>query len=128
VPGLEEIKLSGPLGQRAAVIRLTGAFVSIDHGDGKLESSEEPEEFVNQQLGVYVPLVSLRYWAFGLPESTHAYMETIDGFSQAGWLISYKQMQIVSGQSLPRKIVASNSDVKLKLVIDQWIISDTKAK
>jgi len=33
-------------------------------------------------------------------------------------------MQAVNGQSMPRKITVSNSRVKLKLIIDQWILND----
>jgi outer membrane lipoprotein LolB len=124
----EHIKLSGPLGQGATVIQLTDDFVSIDRGDGKVQSSEQPEEFVNQQLGVFVPVQSLRYWVVGLPEPAQGFVETSDGFTQAGWLISYKQMQTVYGQSMPRKMTVGNLDVKLKLVIDQWVLNNANAK
>lgn len=119
-PDKEQIKLSGPLGQGATVIRLTGDFVTIDRGGGDVQSSAQPEEFINQQLGMFVPVQSLRYWVAGLAEPTQAFVETGGGFKQAGWLVEYNQWQSVDGQSMPRKITVMNDRVKLKLIIDQW--------
>ena len=123
----EKIKLSGPLGQGATIIQLTGDLVTIDRGDEKAQSSTQPEAFINQQLGMFVPVRSLRYWVIGLPEPTSPYIATATGFTQAGWLIDYKQMQSVDKQSMPHKITVSNEQVKLKLIIDQWVLNDTKA-
>ena len=126
-PDDEKIKLSGPLGQGATVIQLTGDLVTIDRGDDKVQSSTQPEEFINQQLGMFVPVRSLRYWVVGLPAPTSPFVETANGFSQAGWLIEYKQMEPVDDQSMPRKITVMNEQVKLKLIIDQWVLNVAKA-
>lgn len=127
-PDQEEMKLSGPLGQGTTVIQLTDDFVSIDRGDGQVQTSEQPEEFVNQQLGMFVPVQSLRYWVVGLPEPTQAFVETVDGFTQAGWLVSYKQMQSAFDHSMPRKMTVADSRVKLKLIIDQWDLNNARTK
>jgi outer membrane lipoprotein LolB len=126
-PEDEKIKLSGPLGQGATVIQLTGDLVTIDRGDDEVQSSTQPEEFINQQLGMFVPVHSLRYWVVGLPEPTSKFVETATGFTQSGWLIEYKQMQPVDNQSMPRKITVTNEQVKLKLIIDQWALNVAKA-
>ena len=118
----ERIKLSGPLGQGATVIQLGKGVVSIDRGDGKVQSSDKPEAFINQQLGVFVPVHSLRYWVIGLPEPNSDFVETATGFKQAGWLIEYKQMQTVKTTTMPYKINVTNDQVKLKLIADEWIL------
>jgi outer membrane lipoprotein LolB len=122
----EEIKLSGPLGQGSTIVRLSGDEVSIDRGNGKILSSKQPEYFINQQLGLAVPVRSLRYWVVGLPEPNSSFVATEDGFVQSGWLIEYKQEQAVNNELLPRKILVTNKLVKLKLMIDQWGLNDTK--
>jgi len=118
----ERVKLSGPLGQGATVIELTKGKVTIDRGDGKVQTSDQPEAFINQQLGMFVPIESLRYWVIGLPEPTQKFTETPTGFQQAGWMIEYKQMQDVAKTTMPYKINVSNEHVKLKLIIDQWLL------
>lgn len=124
LPEAEELKLSGPLGQGAVVIRLSEDFVTLARGDDAVQSSTEPEQFINQQLGLSVPVRSLRYWVVGLPLPDQPFEDVAGGFKQTGWQIDYLQMQSVHGQSMPRKLVVKNGQVKLKLIIDQWIIND----
>ncbi len=122
----EEIRLSGPLGQGATIIKLTGKLVTIDRGNDKIQTSLEPEAFISQQLGMFVPVRSLRYWVIGVPEPGSPYVEAGLGFRQAGWLIEYKQMQRVNAQNMPRRITVTNEKVKLKIMIDQWILNAAK--
>ncbi|MFZ2724828.1 MAG: lipoprotein insertase outer membrane protein LolB [Methylococcaceae bacterium] len=125
-PDKELIKLSGPLGQGATLIELTDNLVTINRGDGKVQSSSQIEAFINQQLGLFVPVQSLRYWVIGLPEKQLKVTESETGFYQAGWLIEYKQMQTVDTQLIPKKINVMNTQVKLKLIIDQWDLHGTR--
>lgn len=127
-PGEDKIRLSGPLGQGAMYIRLLDDFVILDRGDGKVESSAHSEEFINQQLGMFVPVHSLRYWVVGLPEPSRKFEETGNGFKQAGWQSEYKEMQRANDEIMPRKITITNNQVKLKLIVDQWNLNDAKAK
>jgi len=126
-PDFEKIRLSGPLGQGAVVIVLSDDFVKIDRGGGNVQSSNQPEQFINQQLGLFVPLQSLRFWTVGLPESGQKFQETGDGFVQDGWLIAFKEMQKTGVETLPHKMAVSNEHVKLKLIIDQWDLNGGKA-
>lgn len=125
-PESEQIKLSGPLGQGAVLISLTGNAVTIDRGGGDVQSSTQPEEFINQQLGMFVPVQSLRYWVVGLPEPSNSYKDIGVGFNQSGWLNEYKQMQLVNNEAMPHKMTVMNNQVKLKLVIDHWVLNDAK--
>jgi outer membrane lipoprotein LolB len=122
----ERIKLSGPLGQGAMMIHLSGNVVTVAQGDGKVESSDDPEGFINQRLGMFVPVASLRYWVLGLPEPDVDFEETHKGFRQSGWTIAFQSMQSVGQLLLPRKMSVTNDRVKLKLIINQWMLHDGK--
>ena len=119
-PDAERIKLSGLWGQGAVIILLAGDVVTIDRGGGDVQSSTQSEAFISQQLGMIIPVRSLRYWVVGLPEPFNPFKDTDFGFNQAGWLSEYKQMQIVNAAAMPRKLTIMNNQVKLKLVIDRW--------
>lgn len=123
LPDEENIKLFGPLGQGAVSIQLWADRVKIDRGAGRVQTSDDPEQFIKQQVGLAVPLHSLRYWAIGLPEPDADYQTTADGFVQFGWLVAYKAMQAKGVEMLPQKMSVSNSDIKLKLIVDQWSLN-----
>lgn len=118
----DEIKLSGPLGQGAAVITLTNDTVTIDRGDDKPKQSTQVDEFIHQQLGVFVPVRALRYWVLGLINPATPYFEKGDGFKQSNWDVHYLQMQNLGNEWLPRKIGVEQGEAKLKLIIDQWTL------
>jgi outer membrane lipoprotein LolB len=118
--GKDEIKLSGPLGQGAAVITLTNDLVIINRGDEKPKQSTQIDEFIQQQLGVFVPVKALRYWVLGLTNPNSPYIEKGDGFKQSNWDVHYLQMQNQGNEWLPRKMGIEQGEAKLKLIIDQW--------
>jgi outer membrane lipoprotein LolB len=120
-PVEEHLKLSGPLGQGATVIRLAGERATIDRGAGNVQVSTQPEAFINQQVGLSVPIKALRYWTIGLPDPEQSFVEIGSGFRQSGWLVEYKQMQQMNNRTMPRKMTVMNGQVKLKLIIDQWV-------
>lgn len=122
----DEIKLSGPLGQGGVLIILTDELVIIDRGDDKITQSNQVDEFISQQLGVFVPVRALRYWVLGLTQPETAVLELEDGFVQSKWTVHYLQMQQSGKEWLPRKINVEQAQAKLKLVIDQWGENEAK--
>jgi outer membrane lipoprotein LolB len=122
----EQISLAGPLGQGAVKIHLSGDTVTVAEGDDKVESSDDPEGFIYQRLGMFVPVTSLRYWVLGVPEPDLDFEKTAKGFIQSGWTVAFQAMQQVGDWLLPRKMSVANDRVKLKLIINQWMLHDGK--
>ncbi len=127
-PEEDLIKLSGPLGQGAVTIQLNSTGVTIDRGGGDVKTSTNPEKFINQEVGLFVPVTSLRYWVVGVPEKSQPVIAIDKGFEQAGWRNQYKTMQPVNGYVLPQNMTVTNESVKLKLFIDQWMLDDKRIK
>lgn len=127
-PESDQIKLSGPLGQGATLIELSGNHVVVNRGGGDVQQSDNPEVFVSQQLGLFVPIQALRYWVVGLPQPDVKNIPLENGFSQMQWLVQYLQMQAVKADAMPRKMSVGNDQVKLKLFIDEWILNSENAR
>lgn len=125
-PTEDFIKLSGPLGQGGATIQLNANGVTIDQGGGDVKSSTDVENFINQQVGLAVPVNSLRYWVIGLPDKSQTASTIEKGFEQTGWKNQYKAMQPVGSYVLPRNMTVTSETVKLKLFIDQWMLDDKR--
>ncbi len=125
-PTEDLIKLSGPLGQGGALIQLNASGVTIDQGGGDVKSSTDVENFINQQVGLAVPVNSLRYWVVGLPDKSQTASTIANGCEQVGWKNQYKTMHPVSSYVLPRNMTVTSETVKLKLFIDQWILDEKR--
>ena len=120
----DKIKLAGPLGQGAVAINLTGNAISIDRGDGKPLASNNPDALVRQQVGVFVPVKALRYWVAGLTQPSVEFDVLSDGFIQSGWTVHYPEFIRAGEELMPRRIVVINKKLKLKLVVDRWVLND----
>jgi outer membrane lipoprotein LolB len=106
------------------MIQLNAEGVTIDRGGGDIKTSANPEAFINQEIGLFVPVTSLRYWVVGLPEKSVDTKAIDSGFEQSGWRSQYKAMQSVKNYLLPRNMTVTNETVKLKLFIDQWSLDE----
>ncbi|MCK4492888.1 MAG: outer membrane lipoprotein LolB [Methylococcales bacterium] len=114
------LKLSGPLGQTGGILIVSKDSIILDRGDGKTLHSTNINGFIEQQLGMKIPVQSLRYWVLGLVHPAHKFTALADGFTQNNWIIQYSQMQQSNQQWLPRKLKAFQNKTRLKLIIDQW--------
>ncbi len=133
-----QISLIAPLGQGR--IDLTGENdnVVLKTSNGKTLYGESAEQLILQATGFIVPISQLRHWIKGLPGSEMLSIKkqapkaqikynndgTIASMQQAEWHIEYlnyeKQKQIL----LPQKLKATNSDIKIKVVIKEWRIDE----
>lgn len=126
---LYHITLSGPLGQESAELQGTSQGVTLLLADGHSVTAMDPDELLLRQLGWRLPIKGLYYWVRGLPVPDAAEAHGLDGqgrlqwLEQSGWHISYRRYDDVSGQDFPTKIFLDSSQVKVRLVIDEWTLS-----
>lgn len=116
------LKLSGPLGQGAIIITLNPYFVILDRGEGadKIQQSSDIDTFIKDQLGIFVPVQSLRYWVLGLTAPKKKFVKLSDGFEQEKWIVQYSEMQQEKQYKVPRKLKAHLGKTRLKLIVDTW--------
>ncbi|MDM8350333.1 lipoprotein insertase outer membrane protein LolB [Pseudomonas sp. sp1636] len=121
-----DIRLSGPLGRGAA--RLTGR-----PGDLQLEVANQgryraasPEQLLQQQLGLNLPVSHLLWWIRGLPAPDSRSRLTLDRDSrlahldQDGWQVEYLRYAEQDGYWLPERLKLSGHDLQVTLVIKDW--------
>jgi outer membrane lipoprotein LolB len=127
--GTYHIVLSAPLGQGTAELQGDSQGMTLSLANGRSMTSVDPEELLFQQMGWRVPVTGLRYWVIGLPvpdtAETHALDEDgrLQWLEQSGWRISYRRYGEFSGKALPTKIFLDNRAFKVRLVVDEWILS-----
>lgn len=120
-----DVRLSGPMG--AGGFRAQGdlKLVKIRTRDNT-SYTNQPGDLVEQLLGWRFPLMGLRFWVLGLPYPGAAAIVTtgdkglLKQMVQFGWRLSYTEYQSVGGYQLPRKIVLTDGDNIVQLVVDRW--------
>jgi outer membrane lipoprotein LolB len=128
---VDRLYISGPFGQGALNIKVSGSYIRVASADGTVEESEDPEQLLESIIGVAVPVPALRYWLLGLSypsaksDSEYDRMGRLIKLIQLGWVTRYQDYQAVQQWLLPRKLSVVNESTRLKLVIDDWQFPDS---
>ena len=129
--GRFELRLAGPFGARAAELVGDAAQVRVRTGDDQPIVTTDPEAWLQQALGVRLPVSGLRWWALGLPAPDARSEVRLDPqtgralrIAQNGWELDYVEYRAASndgaGPELPRRIEARNGDTQVLVLADQW--------
>lgn len=121
-----DIRLSGPLGRGAA--RLTGrpGAIQLEVANQGRYQAESPEQLLQDQLGLNLPVSHLLWWIRGLPSPDSKSRLNLDDqsrlaqLSQDGWNVEYLSYAEQNGYWLPERIKLSGFDLQVTLVIKDW--------
>ncbi|MCK5664068.1 MAG: outer membrane lipoprotein LolB [Thiotrichaceae bacterium] len=130
-----EIRFTGPLGETELQISQIDKHILLKTPSGET-SSDDLEQLLFQETGWKFPVTSLRYWSQGYPDPNIAAQlkyneqQQISDIFQAGWHIQYpKRMEVEQTSGLiavlPKKIIATEQNVKIKLIITSWHLGES---
>jgi len=120
-----DLRVSGPLGVSAMTMAGNEHEVRVKT---KKESftTDDPEGTLHQKLGWALPISRLRYWALSLPSPNSEFNVQLDQegkvetLTQDGWKVEYTDYVSASRLELPRRILLTQGDLKLRVLIDRW--------
>lgn len=129
--GRFELRLAGPFGARAVELAGDAREVRVRTGDDQPIVTTDPEAWLQQVLGVRLPVTGLRWWALGLPAPNVRSQVRLDPetgramrIEQNGWELDFVEYRAASaegtGPELPRRIEARNGDTRVLVLTDQW--------
>ncbi|MGQ0699445.1 MAG: lipoprotein insertase outer membrane protein LolB [Panacagrimonas sp.] len=124
--GRFEMRLAGPFGAGAAELSGDARRVQVRTGEDETITTADPEAWLEQQLGVRLPVTGLRWWALGLPEPNAKHQVVLDTSGRAlrivqnGWELNYPEYRVEPPLDLPRRIEAVNGDTRVLLLADAW--------
>ncbi len=131
--GKDEIDFFSPMGGKIAELRATPDMVVLTRRNGKTYSAEDAESLTEQALGWRMPVNNLTDWALGRPAKSKIEDMQWDErgrllmLKQDGWEINYQEYREEEGISLPVKLTLRNPKLYLKMVIEDWDISENQA-
>jgi len=128
---ISEVRLSGPFGAGALQLRFDGSELTLTTSRGQVLRGDEASRVLRQQLGFDPPIAQLRHWllADAAPAESMAQVEAgANGrpatLAQQDWQLEfddYRQQPLNrSIVQMPRRIIATRGDVRLRLVVDGW--------
>lgn len=118
---------SGPLGAGAIRIEGDGRSVTLTDKDGIRSKLRNAEAELRERYGWTIPVMSLRYWALGIPDPTTPAITSFDAngrleyLTQRGWSVRISRYDEGGGQLMPKVLTVENSNTRVRLVIDHWI-------
>lgn len=126
------IRLSGPFGAGAYEISWMPGQITVYSGgaEAALEylGPDAADRFLVEQVGWSFPVGSVRYWLLGLadPATPAAAQADAQGrlkeLQQSGWVVRYEDYAQGAATWLPHKLVIEREDVRVRFVIDKWLL------
>lgn len=120
-------RINGPMGVGTVYLNGDQEELTITDRNGSVTELQDAEADLRQMYGWTIPVTSLRYWALGIPDPAFP-AETEFGddgqlskLQQAAWQVDFTQYREGGGQLLPRRLNAVSEDVRVRLVIDDWV-------
>ena len=117
-----ELHLAGPLGIGALMVKVTPAGLSLNGA----APSDAVVAQLQDRLGFDLPLDNLRYWLLGIPDPSIPFelarnaQDRAAHLSQAGWSIEYDAYMTGGGDLLPKRLVLSRADARVRIAVDHW--------
>lgn len=126
------IDFTGPFGQNLLGIAGQGSQVTLSEPGKAPITAKTAEELIRRNTGWTIPVAQLTYWVRGLPAPTAKITRfapntqgLIGELEQLGWKVTYGEyLSVNTGAetlSMPGRIVAEFKDVKLTLVVREWL-------
>jgi outer membrane lipoprotein LolB len=120
-----QIRLFGPLG--GGTVMIEGNKGRITYTDGpKRVISKNPDQLLEKETGLRLPVQNLYYWVRGLPapgsvtSSMQGPNHTLSTLTQNGYHITYLNYTTINQAELPSKIRLEGHGLLIKLVIKHW--------
>jgi len=121
----DEFVILTPLGQGVARILKNTTGVSLEMPGQTSVRAPDAESLTQSTLGFALPLTGLPHWVQAQPIGSAAQLRhnadgTLDQLNEQGWQINYLAYRAVGALQLPGKVFMENTDVKLRLIVDEW--------
>lgn len=120
-------RLGGPIGVGTVFVNGDGREATLTDRDGAVTELDDAEVDLKTRYGWTIPVSSLRFWALGIPDpslpSSVEFNEVgqMSNLRQGRWAVTIGQYADGGGQAMPRRLTAVSGDIRVRLVIDEWV-------
>jgi len=121
-----DFHLSGAFGATYAHLIQTDDFASLKIPDHAEQKAYNAERLLSDHLGWHFPIKALSFWVKGLASGQPGEQVTRNSEGQIThiqlnqWSIEFKKYKRFQGYLLPKMIIATHPDIRIKLVARKW--------
>jgi outer membrane lipoprotein LolB len=124
-----DFRFSGPFGIGGLRISGNGRSWLVQTADNGSFTTTDLARTLDRQVGLPLPLDSLRYWVLGIPDPHAEYARRrIDSqgrlvyLEQEGWRVDYFDYGRYGNLMLPTRLRAVHGSVRIKVAISDWLL------
>lgn len=127
------IQLTTFIGTRILEVTRNEQGVEIINNDDQVFTGQDANTLIKQlSPGLDLPIAALQQWIKGNPANASYQLNDqqqvsdllgLDA-SQQLWEVSFKQYQLFSGTVLPKKVNLKRDDIRVKIAINQWKVTN----
>lgn len=121
-------RIAGPFNLGGVRIYGSPGHVTLVRSANQQVTASTPEELLQKELNIRLPISNLYYWVRGIPVPGIPASTRFDQYNhlislqQSGWQVNYVDYTTVNGIDLPKTIQMTNGNLQVKMVIKQWQI------
>jgi outer membrane lipoprotein LolB len=126
-----QIELWGPFGSGRVQLQGDEKGVRLFDSQQQIYYADDPENLLFEHTGVKMPVSGLRYWILGLTDPRYSQEQSfrdaagrLTVVQQDNWQVEFKRYSRVDGMDLPDRLSVDKQDLLVKLVVDNWQVSD----
>jgi len=121
-----DFHLSGAFGATYAHLVQSIDYASLKIPDHAEQKADHAEQLLSDNLGWHFPIKALSFWVRGLASGQPGEQVTRNPKGQIThiqlnqWSIAFKKYKRFQGYLLPKMIIATHPDIRIKLVAKKW--------
>lgn len=119
------LELRAPISGQGWRLQIAADGAVLDGLEGGPRRDRDAARLLREAVGWELPVAAMRHWVRGARAAGAARLEFADDglparLQQAGWTIDYLDWQRELSPPLPRRLVASRGEHRVRLVVGQW--------
>lgn len=119
------LELRAPISGQGWRLQIDAGGALLDGLEGGPRRDRDAARLLREAVGWELPVAAMRHWVRGARADGAARLEFADDglparLQQAGWTIDFLDWQRETSPPLPRRLVASRGEHRVRLVVGQW--------
>lgn len=134
VPQADHLLLTNFLGKTLLKLDATPVSATLISHDGQTYQGTNASRLIQELTDINLPVEQMRDWLIGLPTAADTYQLNSENrvaylakqIDQQLWQLDYNEYDNSVTPALPTRMILSQGDVRITLIINEWEITESQ--